>query len=155
MAEVGFAQSPALPREIERRADLSEFGPAASTRAVTLVPRMADSPELSEVEAGHDQELNAGTIVNLRKLQEALARRPLDEIADLVRALTFGEMIEFSDAVWAAQPGGTSITRENLPRLLHHWSKSHGGKETRAPKGAGTQADLNAPAIDLDAIDVR
>jgi hypothetical protein len=69
-------------------------------------------------------EMNTGTTVNLRKLQEQLTRKPLDEIATLVLGLTYGEMIEFAEAMWRAQPEGTAITQENLALLLHRWSKS-------------------------------
>jgi hypothetical protein len=68
--------------------------------------------------------MNTGTNVNLRKLQEQLDRQPLDEIAMLVQALTYGEMIELAEGMWKVQPDGTAVTQENLPALLHRWSKS-------------------------------
>ena len=68
--------------------------------------------------------MNTGTNVNLRKLQEQLDRQPLDEIAMLVQALTYGEMIELAEGMWKVQPDGSSVTQENLPALLHRWSKS-------------------------------
>ena len=68
--------------------------------------------------------MNTGTNVNLRKLQEQLDRQPLDEIAMLVQALTYGEMIELAEAMWRVQPEGAAVTQENLPALLHRWSKS-------------------------------
>ena len=49
-------------------------------------------------------------------------REPLDEIATVVRGLTYGEMIEFAGALWKAQPEGSAITQENLSNLLHRWS---------------------------------
>jgi hypothetical protein len=33
-------------------------------------------------------------------------------------------MIELSDAIWKVQSEGSAVTRENLPALLHRWSKS-------------------------------
>ncbi len=68
--------------------------------------------------------MNTGTNINLRKLQEQLDRKPLDEIAMLVQALTYGEMIELAEAMWKVQPEGTAVTQDNLPALLHRWSKS-------------------------------
>jgi hypothetical protein len=68
--------------------------------------------------------MNTGTNVNLRKLQEQLDRQPLDEIAMLVQALTYGEMIELAEGMWRVQPEGAAVTQENLPSLLHRWSKS-------------------------------
>jgi len=86
---------------------------------------MADGPAASGADAPLDRggEMDTGT-VNLRKLQEQLSRRPLDEIATLVCGLTYGEMIELSEAIWRAQPEGSAITLENFPALLHRWSKS-------------------------------
>jgi hypothetical protein len=69
--------------------------------------------------------MTPSTVVNLRKLQETLARKPLDEIATLVHGLTYGEMIEMAEAIWKTQPEGLVITLDNLPALLHRWSKSH------------------------------
>ncbi len=81
---------------------------------------------MKEIDLPSEQkdETNVGTTVNLRKLQEQLLRRPLDDIAMLIHGLTYGEMIELSEAIWKAQPEGTAITAENLPALLHRWSKS-------------------------------
>jgi hypothetical protein len=62
--------------------------------------------------------------ISLRKFQEQLDRNCLDEIALLLLALTYGEMVELADAIWSAQPEGTAITKENLPALLYRWSKS-------------------------------
>ena len=60
----------------------------------------------------------------ISKFQEQLERNCLDEIAPLLLALTYGEMIELADAIWSAQPEGSAITKDNLPTLLHRWSKS-------------------------------
>jgi hypothetical protein len=68
--------------------------------------------------------MNSGTNVNMRRLQEQLDRQPLDEIAMLVRALTYGEMIELAEGMWKVQPDGAAVTQENLPALLHKWSQS-------------------------------
>jgi hypothetical protein len=42
----------------------------------------------------------------------------------LVQALTYGEMIELAEGMWKVQPDGSTVTQENLPALLHRWSKS-------------------------------
>jgi hypothetical protein len=46
---------------------------------------------------------------------------PLDEIADVTRSLTYGEMIDFAAELWKAA-GGTEITAKTLPAILHHWA---------------------------------
>jgi hypothetical protein len=72
----------------------------------------------------YEAAMNSGTNINLRRLQEQLDRQPLDEIAMLVRALTYGEMIELAEGMWKVQPDGAAVTQENLPALLHRWSQS-------------------------------
>jgi hypothetical protein len=92
---------------------------------------MADGPATSGADAASDRsgDMDTGTTVNLRKLQEQLSRKPLDEIATIVGVLTYGEMIELSEAIWRAQPEGSAITLENFPALLHRWSKSRSAAE--------------------------
>src|ERR1700682_3751567 len=59
------------------------------------------------------------------KLEERFfARKPLDEVATLIQGLTYGEMIELAETMWKSQPEGSIITQDNLPALLHRWSKS-------------------------------
>lgn len=48
-------------------------------------------------------------------------RNPLDEIAKLVRALTYGEMMDLCEKVWGAKPDG-ELTQATLPATLHRWS---------------------------------
>jgi hypothetical protein len=71
--------------------------------------------------------------VNLRKFQEQLDRNCLDEIALLLLALTYGEMIELANAIWKAQPEGSAITQDSLPALLHRWSKSRSAPANLRP----------------------
>jgi hypothetical protein len=61
-------------------------------------------------------------IVDLRKLERELGRRRLDEIADVVRTLTYGEMMEFATSMWNVKPDGSNLTEHNLPAVLHRWS---------------------------------
>jgi hypothetical protein len=72
--------------------------------------------------------------VNLRKFQEQLDRNCLDEIALLVLALTYADMIELANAIWKAQPEGSAITEDNLPALLHRWSKSRSAAGKSRPR---------------------
>jgi len=62
---------------------------------------------------------------NPRKVEKRLPRRLLDEIASLVQNLTYGEMLELAEVLSKAQPQGLPVTQENLPELLHRWSKFH------------------------------
>jgi hypothetical protein len=63
-------------------------------------------------------------IVDLRKLEVELGRRRLDEIADVVRALTYGEMMELAASMWNVKPDGSGLTEHNLPAVLYRWSTS-------------------------------
>lgn len=63
-------------------------------------------------------------IVDLHKLEEELGRRRLDEIADVVRALTYGEMMELAASMWNVRPDGANLTEHNLPAVLYRWSTS-------------------------------
>jgi len=69
--------------------------------------------------------------VSLRKFQDPADRNHLDGIAHLVLTLTYGEMIELADGIWKAQPDGAVITQDNLPALLHRWSKGHAAASTK------------------------
>jgi len=60
----------------------------------------------------------------MRKLEEELGRRRLDEIADVVRALTYGEMMELAASMWNVRPDGGNLTEHNLPAVLYRWSTS-------------------------------
>jgi hypothetical protein len=83
-----------------------------------------DSDTISANAASDAQEKRMGAPVNVRKLREPQGRSRIDEIAALMLALTYGEMIALADAIWKAQPEGSTITAENLPAVLHHWSKA-------------------------------
>jgi hypothetical protein len=73
-------------------------------------------------------EVRTGRYIDLREVGERVPRGPLDEIASLIQGLTFGEMMELAEVLWKVQPEGSAITQENLPVLLHRWSKSHSAR---------------------------
>lgn len=51
----------------------------------------------------------------------AISMKPLDEIAMLVRALTYGEMMELAAGFWGAK-GEDEITQADLPAIIHAWA---------------------------------
>ena len=62
---------------------------------------------------------------DLKKLESDLSRNPLDEIADLVRKLTYSEMIEFAKAMWNMRPNEVEpLDDKMLPDVIHRWSVS-------------------------------
>jgi hypothetical protein len=125
MADLNFPKWAPSTRD-ERRPRPEDYRSGASARTRPADRPEVESPAMNEPDAPFDRtdEMTAGTAVNLRKLQEHLSRKPLDEIAILVHSLTYGEMIELCEAIWRSQPEGSDITQENLPALLHRWSKS-------------------------------
>src|SRR5713101_4026374 len=126
MAEVEFPTRLSLPLDPDRRPIFDDLRPGAVRRVRGDEIEVPDSPAMNEVDAQSPQGVAMRTeaTATLRKLQERLARNPLDEIATLVQGLTYGAMIELSDAMWKVQSEGSAVTRENLPALLHRWSKS-------------------------------
>jgi hypothetical protein len=62
--------------------------------------------------------------VNLQRLAESLDRRTIDEIAALIRTLTYGDMIELAEGIWNARPENLDFSQDTLPNVLHRWSKS-------------------------------
>jgi hypothetical protein len=124
VAEAEFPKRPPTPEETDWR-PLTDY---RSERNGAGTARLATSEDgvrnRFDVRNHHEVAMNTGTNVNLRKLQEQLDRQPLDEIAMLVQALTYGEMIELAEGMWKVQPDGAAVTQENLPALLHRWSKS-------------------------------
>ena len=100
-----------LPRTTDHRLKAEDFRSDAFRRDALERERSGD-------------EMNVGGGVNLQKLEEQLARGPLDEIAALMCALTYGEMIELAEGLWNVNGQGSEISKDNLPGLLHRWSTS-------------------------------
>jgi hypothetical protein len=134
VVEAEFPKRPPAPGETDWR-PLTDYRspppyppPRAAEGRVGAPVRLAGSDvgarNRFDVRKHYEVAMNTGTNVNLRKLQEQLDRQPLDEIAMLVQALTYGEMIELAEGMWKVQPDGSAVTQENLPALLHRWSKS-------------------------------
>jgi hypothetical protein len=100
------------PNVTDRRLKAEDFRSEAFRRDVLDRETVAD-------------EMSAGRGVNLRDLEEQIARRPIDEIAGLIRRLTYGEMIELAEELWKAQIQGSEISKDRLPGLFHRWSTTH------------------------------
>lgn len=103
-----------LPKVAERRLRAEDFRSDAFRR---------DAVEQEQAELVGD-DLSVARNVNLQRLAEQLDRKPIDEIAALVRALTYGEMIELAEGLWGAQRDGADLSKESLPSVLHRWSTS-------------------------------
>ena len=127
MADVEFLRRTLLRRDLERRPIPDHYRPreAHRVRGVELEP--SDSCAMNEIDVTNHRKAEGSTerCINQRKAVERLPRRALDEMASLVQALTYGEMVELAEVLWKVQPEGSAVTRENLPELLHRWSTSH------------------------------
>ena len=125
VAEIEFPKRPLTLGETDRRPLTDDY--RSGRNGAGTVRQLASNDGARNglvMRDHHEVAMNTGTNINLRKLQEQLDRQPLDEIAMLVQALTYGEMIELAEAMWKVQPDGSAVTQENLPALLHRWSKS-------------------------------
>ncbi len=125
MAEIEFPKRPPRLDDILRRS-LTDDDYRSDRDRAGPVRRAAEGGAENGFDMSNQYEvaMNSGTNINLRRLQEQLDRQPLDEIAMLMRALTYGEMIELAEGMWKIQPDGAAVTQENLPALLHRWSQS-------------------------------
>jgi hypothetical protein len=56
-----------------------------------------------------------------QQLADALSRNRFDEIAGIISALTYVEMIEFASGLWSLR-GWKEVNRETLPKILHAWA---------------------------------
>jgi hypothetical protein len=130
MADVEFPRRPLLRRVLERRPIPDDYRPRETHRVPGVELDAPDSRTMNEIDttSHREAEMRMGRYIDLRKVGERVPRGPLDEIASLIQGLTFGKMMELAEVLWKVQPGGSAITQENLPVLLHRWSKSHSAR---------------------------
>jgi len=125
MADVIFPKRAPTPRELDMRPVPDDYRP----KAVRMrAPSHEDGAE-DHGDEFHEQDYsqasrNVAGEVNLRRLEHELNRNPLNEIATMMRALTYGEMMELAQAIWKIRPEGEGVNQDSLPMLLHRWSTS-------------------------------
>ena len=115
------AETFASARPLEPTPPLAPMQPLPPPRPARALPAPVEPPEPTEEAASEEP---APPIVDLRKLEAELGRKRLDEIADVVRALTYGEMIELAESMWNVKPDDSELTERNLPSVLYRWSTS-------------------------------
>jgi hypothetical protein len=134
MIEVVFPKRAPTPRELDTRPVPSDYRPK-QVRSVGPGGEDGDCyygeepPSLLDV---------AG--INLHRFEDELTRNRLNEIATLVRALTYGEMMQFANAICKIRPEGT-IDQHSLPMMLHLWSTSPGGRPADSKAADGQTAE--------------
>ncbi len=101
-----------------------------ATADSTTLPAAGARPEdptrsefAPKLEAPGSEEPSEPPVVDLHKLEAELGRKRLDEIAGVVRALTYGEMMELAESMWNVRPEDSELTESNLPAVLYRWSK--------------------------------
>lgn len=94
----------------------------AATPAAAPAPAQLSAASLSDAEELASQE--PAPVVDLSRLEAELGRKRLDEIAGVVRTLTYGEMMELAESMWNVRSGEIELTEHNLPALLYRWSTS-------------------------------
>jgi len=125
MTDLMFPKQPPTPRELDTRLISDDYRPRS-----VRVRASSDADDASyQADELHEQSYEEASAeissqVNLRKLEHELSRNPLDEIATMVRALTYGEMMELAQAIWKIRPEGEGVDQNSLPMLLHRWSTS-------------------------------
>jgi hypothetical protein len=125
MAEGEFPKRLQLPRILEPRRAPANFQLGTTREQSGIDVDRRDSPaNEADMRRLCSGETSAAATLSLKKAKRRPSK-PLDEIATLIQGLTYGEMINLSEALWKNRPNGSAATLENLPKLLHRWSTSH------------------------------
>jgi hypothetical protein len=125
MADVIFPKRTPTPRELDARPIPSDYRP----KKVRLIDsRDVQGESYGGVELRDqdyaDASMEFAAQVSLHKLEDELSRNRLNEIATLMRTLTYGEMMELAHAIWKIRPQGEEVDQYSLPMMLHLWSTS-------------------------------
>jgi hypothetical protein len=124
MADVIFPKRAPTPRELDTRPIPSDYRP----RRVRLFDGSSTQSEGHYSDELTNQNYSEASMessgrVNLPEPDE-FGRDRLNEIATLVRTLTYGEMMELAHAIWKIRPEGAEVDQYSLPMMLHLWSTS-------------------------------
>lgn len=132
MADVIFPKRAPMPRELDTRPIASDYRP----KRMRLLSTGGIEDESYYGDELHDQAYSQASLEisdevsadsredDLRPPRLELGLNRLNEIATLMRSLTYGEMIELAQAIWKIRPEGEEIDQRNLPMMLHLWSTS-------------------------------
>jgi len=75
-----------------------------------------------------DGTLLDGVGIDLDRIEDELKPNRLKEIAALMRALTYGEMMRLAQDLWKCRPDG-AFDEHSVPMMLHLWSDPAAGAE--------------------------
>ncbi len=124
MADVIFPKRVPTPRELDTRPIPSDYRP----KRVRLLDGSSTQSEGYYGDELTNQNYSEASMeisgrVNLPRPDEFGGDR-LNEIATLMRTLTYGEMMELAHAIWKIRPEGEEVDQYSLPMMLHLWSTS-------------------------------
>jgi hypothetical protein len=86
-------------------------------------PAGGNDTERSRADRFHHESSSPST-GNLRGNNGELGYSRLNEIAEAIRTLTYGEMLELAESMWKVNAQGSEMTESDLPKVLYRWSKS-------------------------------
>lgn len=130
MADVIFPKRAPMPRELDARPIASDYRP----KRLRLFDTSGSESESYFGDELHDHDYSEASLEisgdvsphrgeeELSRHRLQLGRNRLNEIATLMRSLTYGEMIELAQAIWKIRPEGEEVDQHNLPMMLHLWS---------------------------------
>jgi hypothetical protein len=132
MVDVIFPKRTLTPRELDTRPIAGDYRPKRmrlfATSGAESESYYGDEPgdqDYSEASLEISGEAGLPTREDeLSRNRLQLGRDRLNEIATLMRSLTYGEMIELAQAIWKIRPEGEEVGQHNLPMMLHMWSTS-------------------------------
>jgi hypothetical protein len=125
MADVMFPKRTPTPHERDTRPIPSDYRPKRM-RLLDASGAESEGYYSDDVRDQDDAEIAMDFSGQLRLPRPAdePSRDRLNEIAVLMRALTYGEMIELARAIWKIRPQGEEVDQGSLPMMLHLWSTS-------------------------------
>lgn len=130
MADVIFPKRTPTPRELDSRPIAGDYRP----KRMRLFDTSGAESESYYDDELRDQDYSEAALeisgeLSLHRPDDELSRNRLqlernrlNEIATLMRSLTYGEMIELAQAIWKIRPEGAEVDQHNLPMMLHLWS---------------------------------
>jgi hypothetical protein len=124
--ELPRAAQPSTHRLVPEESKSEAFHRDALEGERTIQGRMEGLQRLAEK--------NQERSVSLQRLATAPERHPVDEIAALIRALTYGDMIVLADGIWNAQVEGSEMSKDIMPSVLHRWSTSCPARGPSSPE---------------------
>jgi hypothetical protein len=130
MTDVVFPKRPPTPRELDSRPIPSDYRP----KKLRLLESGEQEDEAHYAEEAQDESYSETPMLpspvslpklgDLPKPGEESGRNRLNEIAGLMRTLTYGEMMELAHAIWKIRPDKEEVDQYSLPMMLHLWSTS-------------------------------